>query len=152
MLPCEATLARIPPSTSYVSELDRSNSAKFVSQRSSPKMKMVFCWRCGRAVPMLDEAEHKMAMELYSEGIRGVQRFRQTSQVPVSEVSVDDYFRPLLDWFEATTGFRETNPAAIHHHRLAAFGPSCKKCGHLLRTSQARFCAACGEVVELEDI
>ena len=46
-------------------------------------------------------------------------------------------------YFEIT-GFRETNPHAIWHHYLSHYGPECKSCGHLLRTSEASYCANCG--------
>jgi hypothetical protein len=42
------------------------------------------------------------------------------------------------------TGFNETNPAAIGHHRLSLFGPLCDTCDKPLRTSQAKYCVACG--------
>jgi hypothetical protein len=53
----------------------------------------------------------------------------------------------LARYFEIT-GFRETNPNAIWHHRLSLFGPPCASCGKLLRTPRAKLCAACGAVVK----
>jgi predicted Zn-ribbon and HTH transcriptional regulator len=50
-------------------------------------------------------------------------------------------------YFELT-GVRETNPNALWHHRLSIYGPECRKCGHLLRTPKASFCANCGEKAE----
>jgi hypothetical protein len=32
--------------------------------------------------------------------------------------------------YERITGYRETNFAAIWHHRLALYGPPCKSCGN----------------------
>ena len=52
-------------------------------------------------------------------------------------------FGPLLREYERITGFRETNPNAIHHHVVSMYGPPCTACGKPLRTPRARFCAAC---------
>ena len=32
----------------------------------------------------------------------------------------------------------------LKHHRLKDWGEECPKCGYLLRTAQAKFCANCG--------
>jgi len=50
----------------------------------------------------------------------------------------------LLDEYNRLTGFRETNPNAVWHHRISLYGPPCGSCGKPLRTPVATFCAACG--------
>jgi hypothetical protein len=50
----------------------------------------------------------------------------------------------LLDEYNRITGFGETNPNAVWHHRLSLYGPVCNSCGKPLRSPTARFCAACG--------
>lgn len=52
--------------------------------------------------------------------------------------------KPFLDEYERLTGFRETNPNAVWHHRLALYGPPCRVCSKPLRTPQASRCVACG--------
>lgn len=52
--------------------------------------------------------------------------------------------QPALDIYERQTGYCETNINAIWHHRIALYGPPCKKCGKPLRTPKAKLCAACG--------
>jgi uncharacterized OB-fold protein len=52
--------------------------------------------------------------------------------------------KAALDEYEKITGYRETNPNAVWHHRISIYGPPCRKCGKPLRTPQASFCAACG--------
>jgi hypothetical protein len=58
----------------------------------------------------------------------------------------------VLAEFERITAYKETNPAAIWHHRMALYGPPCKSCGKPLRTPQAKLCGSCmTPVVELEE-
>lgn len=52
-------------------------------------------------------------------------------------------FSMMLDEYERVTGYTETNPNAVYHHRLLMYGPPCKHCGKPLRTPQPKFCGAC---------
>jgi len=52
-------------------------------------------------------------------------------------------FSAGLDEFERVTGFRETNPNAIWHHKVSLYGPPCDRCGKPLRTPRAKLCGAC---------
>ena len=97
-------------------------------------MKILWCWRCKMEVEMLDEEEFAIAAELYHKAFTDI-KFRKGREVR---------FRPLLDYYEKVTGFREKEPNAIMHHRIAQYGPPCEKCGKPYRTPVAKFCAACG--------
>jgi hypothetical protein len=57
---------------------------------------------------------------------------------------LEDVYGPCLDAYERLTGFRETNPNAVMHHRLTTYGPPCRTCGKPLRTPRASKCMACG--------
>jgi hypothetical protein len=57
--------------------------------------------------------------------------------------SLQERFAAMLAEYERITGFRETNPNAVFHHRLSAYGPPCLFCGKPLRTPQAKFCGSC---------
>jgi hypothetical protein len=85
-------------------------------------------------VPMLDEQEYAQAAELYRQGFRNIKEHgdRQVQ------------FKSLLDYYLGLTGFHETEPNAILHHRIALYGPPREQCGRPLRTPSASFCAACG--------
>jgi hypothetical protein len=50
----------------------------------------------------------------------------------------------LLEEYERLTGFHETNPNAVWHHRVSLYGPACSACGKPLRTPRAAKCMACG--------
>ena len=86
---------------------------------------MLWCWRCKAEMPMLEEHEFR---QVVSKGKPGA--------LPLD-------FTSMLDEYERVTGYRETNPNAIYHHRLSIYGPPCVNCGKPLRTPQAKLCGAC---------
>lgn len=98
-------------------------------------MKELWCWRCKMIIPMLDEVEFKRAEELYKEGMHN-------HGVPLS--NREDRFKKLLDFYFEVTGYDETEPNAVMHHRISLYGPQCENCGKPYRTDKASFCAACG--------
>lgn len=97
-------------------------------------MKKVWCWRCQMEIPMLDEEEFASAHKLYMKSLLRTK----------SDLSNDDHFKPLLDYYKNLTGFDETEPNAIMHHRISQYGPPCDQCGKPYRTPKATFCTACG--------
>lgn len=97
-------------------------------------MQVLWCWRCRMEVPMLDDEEFKIVSSLYSESFRN----------QLEEISIEKRFKEMLDYYYLITGFKETNPNAIMHHCISQYGPPCKNCGKPYRTSNASFCAACG--------
>ncbi len=86
---------------------------------------------------MLDEAEWEELMRHHD----------LTGGTDGARTSLRERFVPVLNAYERLTGFRETNPSAIWHHRLALFGPDCRACGKPLRSPLARLCASCGALV-----
>ena len=83
-------------------------------------------------VPMLDEEEYKIASKLYGDAFK------------MKDTSRAERFRPMLEYYNELTGFNETEPNAIMHHRIAQYGSPCERCGKPYRTPLASFCAACG--------
>jgi hypothetical protein len=108
-------------------------------------MKWFYCWRCDQDMPMLDEDEFAIVSAHYREGFRLRKQGEENLQRSPGVTSIADLFRNCLDAYEQITGYRETNPNAIMHHRLALYGQSCRACGKPLRTPQASICAVCGE-------
>lgn len=95
-------------------------------------MKTLWCWRCKMEVPMLNDEEFAVAAKLYKEAFSK------------SGMSREERFQPLLDYYNELTGFGETIPNAIMHHKISQYGNPCEKRGKPYRTPEASFCAACG--------
>jgi hypothetical protein len=106
-------------------------------------MEVLWCWRCRVEMPMLDDEEFAEVWPLYSEAIGGVKAYRERHGAALEDVPKGEIFRPVLDCYERLTGFRETNPNAVMHHRISLYGPPCRQCGKPLRTPQARLCGSC---------
>jgi hypothetical protein len=96
-------------------------------------MKVLWCWRCGREVPMLDEEEFQLVTSKHGPKVAGAMAER-----------VERFYGPVVAEYERLTGYCETNPTEVYHHRLSLYGPGCPGCGKPLRTPQAKYCAACG--------
>ena len=109
-------------------------------------MRTYHCWRCGCDVPMLDETEWAEVSPHLDETIKAIQDYRRLTGAGLAEAKkhVEDLACKV---FERLTGYKETDYLAIYHHRLSCYGPPCPRCGQLLRTPRARFCAACGVAV-----
>ena len=69
-------------------------------------------------------------------------RLAHAQDLSVSKTK-SDRFAPMLAEYNRITGFNETNPNAVFHHRLSIYGPPCKHCSKPLRTPQAKLCEAC---------
>jgi hypothetical protein len=90
---------------------------------TSAAMKPLWCWRCKIEGPMLDDDEYKLVTSKHeTKGTGGKAEIRER------------FFGPVLREYERITGFRETNPNAIYHHRLSLYGPPCARCQKPLRT------------------
>jgi hypothetical protein len=91
-------------------------------------MLWLWCWRCKAEMPMLDEAEFKAVIQGFYP---------------------HDLERHKLRWpevraeFTRITGYVETNPSAIWHHRISLYGPPCHRCGKPLRSPKAKLCGSC---------
>jgi len=91
-------------------------------------MQWLWCWRCRAEMPMLDEAEYESV----------VQRF-----YPHSIEKRKLNYPEVREEYTRITGYVETNPSAIYHHRLFSYGPPCHKCKKPLRTPKAKLCGNC---------
>lgn len=85
----------------------------------------MYCWRCGTEMPMLDDEEWERVAATFAR-------------------AKDTMFGEALAMYKAITGFDETNPNALWHHKTSLFGPPCANCGKPLRTPAATRCVECG--------
>jgi len=83
-------------------------------------------------VRMLDEAEYKVAYELYAKGMHALEGSRAERNAE------------LINYYFKLTGEMYSEPNAIMHHRIALYGSPCEKCGKPYRTPKATICVACG--------
>lgn len=93
---------------------------------------------------MLEEHEWIAIEPLLMNQANIIKKYREENDVDI-KTATQKAFMPATEMYFKMTGFKETNYAAIYHHRLIEFGPECKKCGHLFRTTKASFCANCGQ-------
>lgn len=109
-------------------------------------MKVMWCWRCKMDLPMLDEAEFAIIDDLYSGAFKATKEFREKHGLPLDNCPIDELYRPVREAYAHMTGMTESNHNAIMHHRISIYGLPCESCGKPLRTPQASFCAACGQL------
>jgi hypothetical protein len=86
-------------------------------------MKLAWCWKCEKEVPMVDETEYRALL-------------------------THDADRSVIDEYQRLTGLSLlpglTTRKLILSHRLSRYGSPCPSCGKPLRTPKATFCAECG--------
>jgi len=106
-------------------------------------MKIYYCWKCRRDMPFLDETEWAQVAPLYVADKEAIVEYRNENGTSLKDARTVVQ-GPAAQKFEELTGFKGVHFDIIHHHRLSDWGPECPHCKHLLRTSEAKFCANCG--------
>lgn len=91
-------------------------------------MRLLYCWRCRREVPMLSEDEYQFVMSFLA----------AESGIPFGERQ-----QQALDAYRQITGENETKFTVLCHHRLALYGSPCRYCHKPLRTPRATLCGCC---------
>jgi hypothetical protein len=94
-------------------------------------------------LPMLTEGEWEQVAPWLANAVTQIKAYREMHQCSLAEASTKGFGQEGLIAYERITGFKETNPNALFHHRLSIYGPPCRECGKPLRTPQARYCAIC---------
>ncbi|MFZ2988353.1 hypothetical protein [Ideonella sp.] len=105
--------------------------------------KTIYCWRCRVDIPMLTEEEWETVAPSLANAVAQIKQYRDAHGCSLAEARAKGFGRQALVAYEQITGFKETNPDALFHHRLSIYGPPCHACGKPLRTPQARYCAMC---------
>jgi len=107
------------------------------------EMQWLWCWRCKCEMPMLDEQDYAEIAALYRACAESVKSYREATEASLKNTPLREIFAPMLNRYEALTGYKETNHSAIMHHRLSLYGPPCHRCGRPLRTPKAKLCGSC---------
>ena len=94
---------------------------------------------------MLDDEEYVEISALLSAGMSATKKFRKKHNLPLEGLDTVVRFKPALDLYEQMTGFKETNPNALGHHRISLYGPPCLNCGRPKRTPLASQCVDCDQ-------
>lgn len=82
----------------------------------------LYCWRCRTDIPMLTEAEWAVVSPELANGVEQIKAYRERHHCSLAEARANGYGQKALDLYEKITGFRETNPDALFHHRLSQAG------------------------------
>ncbi|MCE5280225.1 MAG: hypothetical protein ABFD92_12635 [Planctomycetaceae bacterium] len=105
-------------------------------------MKNIWCWRCRKMVPMLDEheyAEVESTLKKYQALFPSVRDDQKEYNRMLREMEdkLEDIHRRII-------GKRPKDTDTVIHHRASIYGPPCPSCGKELRTPAASRCFECG--------
>jgi hypothetical protein len=110
-------------------------------------MKIEYCWRVDKELPMLNEEEWEKLSPFLSDAVKKIKAYRAEHgcDIPTARSNCSP---EAVEKFEELTGYRNVDYDVIFYLRRSSYGPKCKSCGKLFRTPEARFCAACGQTLE----
>lgn len=121
-------------------------------------MKTLWCWRCRRDLPMLDDDEWAVLVESHRSGgdeanrMAVIERERVRRGLPAplplraDATPAQRKLRHLAVGYEMFTGVAESDPNLVWHHVVSQYGAPCVKCGKALRHVGADQCRECGAV------
>lgn len=92
---------------------------------------------------MLDETEWARVGVVLMNPMETIKAYREKHGVGLAQAQ-QEAFGDALELYREITGFIETNPRALWHHRAGLYGPPCVGCGKPLRTPVAKRCFECG--------
>ena len=94
-------------------------------------------------MPFLVEKEWAYMGPLYPNGSEAIKEYREKHGCDMMTARLNAT-SPAQTNFQIITGWPHMPSETIAHHRPSHWGKECEKCGHLLRTPKASFCANCG--------
>ena len=115
-------------------------------------MKVIWCWRCKMDIPMLEPDEVNQVFGFQNRGLATLdpESFRRIHEEFAGDpdglqrrLEFERESGGMLREYERITGFHETNPMVLYHHKVEMYGPPCEYCGKPLRTPDAKLCVAC---------
>lgn len=105
----------------------------------------LYCWRCRIEVPMLTEEEWAQVEPHFNRPMDQIKAYRAAN--PGSSIMDGRRFglgQEAIRIYREISGYAETFPESLLHHRTSLVGPPCHACGKPLRTPRAKWCAYCG--------
>lgn len=106
-------------------------------------MRIQYCWRCKKDVPMFDDHEFKSISQAYAECTK---RLKSLKSSELSEIEKEKFYNPF---FDVVKSFTKDNSFdfeiyEVLKHQISRFGPPCPVCEKPLRTPKAKKCVECG--------
>lgn len=93
-------------------------------------------------MPFLNEEEWHQISPLLRDAVLEIQKYRADHDCDLF-IAKKDVKPEAMKKFEELTGMPGVDFERIYHHRLIDWGAECDKCGYLLRTPKASYCANC---------
>ncbi len=111
-------------------------------------MQAHFVWKFGRVVNLLEEPEWSELEPLLLNPIEAMKAYRKRTGLSLSQArqALDQghlHDAAMQKYFELTNEHIETF-TELYHVRLSIYGRPCPVCQKLMRTPEAKLCAACG--------
>jgi len=103
----------------------------------------LYCWRCKKPMPMLDEEEFAWVTDPFTRTPSASERLSIATEEDARQLKQSGADAVLARWLQLT-GMSANDIGFVWHHRLSRYGPPCANCGRPLRTPRARCCAECG--------
>jgi hypothetical protein len=100
---------------------------------------------------MLEEHEWEQIAPDLQGAIRQIKEYRERHSTSLAESRRLGYGQKALERYFEITGYRESEPDNLWHHRADIYGPPCSICGKPLRTPRAKICAECGAPAKQSD-
>jgi hypothetical protein len=67
-------------------------------------MKILYCWRCHRDVPMLDEDEYELLARVHRKCTADVKAYREVHSAPLDKTPRSGLMKAVLDEYRRLTG------------------------------------------------
>lgn len=107
-------------------------------------MKTLWCWRCRKRMPMLEETEFLELENLFAQCVLSLKELRSSLGVALNAEQYRKGMDPVLRWYFERTGATGVDANEIRNHRISLYGSPCPQCKKELRTPAARHCLECG--------
>lgn len=110
-------------------------------------MNIEYCWRVDKDLPMLSEDEWDILSPLLTNTIVKIKAYRAEHGCDITTARANCSPEAVAK-FEELTGYKNMGYDVMFYLRRSSYGPKCTKCSKLFRTPNAKYCAACGQMLE----